>query len=82
MRIVSADTGGAVLDEAYEPIGLIPTVAVLVEKPYKTATMSIVKYADPFNYDLSGREAIKDEVFLSIKLAKKVKPDVIHSDSS
>ena len=82
MRIVSADTGGAVLDENYEPVGLIATTAVLVEKPYKTATMSIVKYADPFSYDLSGREAIRDEVFLAIKLAKKVKPDVIHLDSS
>ncbi|ACJ15503.1 hypothetical protein, conserved [Thermococcus onnurineus NA1] len=82
MRIVAADTGGALLTEEYEPVGLIATVAVLVEKPYRTATLSIVKYADPFNYDMSGRQAVKDEAFLAVKLAKKVKPDVIHLDST
>ncbi|EHR79581.1 hypothetical protein OCC_09304 [Thermococcus litoralis DSM 5473] len=82
MRIVSADTGGAVLDENYNPIGLIATAAVLVEKPYRTATLSIVKYSNPFDYDLSGRKALRDEAFLALKLARKVKPDVIHLDSS
>ncbi|WP_297470780.1 DUF4152 family protein [Thermococcus sp.] len=82
MRIVSADAGGALLDENYEPIGLIATVAVLVEKPYKTATLTRVKYADPFNYDMSGRQAIKDEAFLAVELAREVKPDVIHLDST
>jgi len=82
MRIVSADTGGALLNENYEPIGLIATVAVLVEKPYKTATMSRVKYADPLNYDMSGRQAIRDEALLAVELAREVKPDVIHLDST
>lgn len=82
MRIVSADTGGALLDENYNPIGLIATAAVLVERPYKTAKLSITKYSDPFKYDLSGRMALKDETFLALKLAKKVKPDVIHLDST
>lgn len=82
MRIVAADTGGAVLDENYNPIGLIATAAVLVEKPYRTAKISIVRYSNPFNYDLSGRQALKDEAFLALKLAKKVKPDVVHLDST
>jgi len=82
MRIVSADTGGALLTENYEPVGLIATAAVLVEKPYKTATLSRVRYADPFNYDMSGRQAIKDEAFLAVELAREVKPDVIHLDST
>ncbi|WP_456321452.1 DUF4152 family protein [Palaeococcus sp. (in: euryarchaeotes)] len=82
MRIVSADTGGALLDGEYEPIGLIATAAVLVEKPFRTASLSIVKYSNPFDYDTSGRDAIKDETLLALKLAKKVKPDVIHLDSS
>ncbi|EEB73070.1 DUF4152 family protein [Thermococcus sp. AM4] len=82
MRIVSADTGGALLTEDYEPIGLIATAAVLVEKPYKTATLSRVKYADPFNYDMSGRQAIRDEALLAVELAREVKPDVIHLDST
>ena len=82
MRIVSADTGGALLDENYEPIGLIATAAVLVEKPYRTATLSRVKYADPFNYDMSGRQAIKDEALLAIELAREVRPEVIHLDST
>ncbi|USS41259.1 DUF4152 family protein [Thermococcus aggregans] len=82
MRIVSADTGGALLDENYNPIGLIATAAVLVEKPYRTAKMSIVKYSDPFNYDINGSRALRDEAFLALKLAKKVKPDVIHLDST
>ncbi|WP_456421940.1 DUF4152 family protein [Thermococcus sp.] len=82
MRIVSADTGGALLTEDYEPIGLIATAAVLVEKPYKTATLSKVKYADPFDYDMSGRQAIRDEALLAVELAREVKPDVIHLDST
>lgn len=82
MRIVAADTGGALLDEVYNPVGLIATAAVLVEKPYRTATLSRVKYADPFNYDMSGRQAVKDEAFLAVELAREVKPDVVHLDST
>uniref|UniRef100_UPI0004540D8B Uncharacterized protein PF2046 n=1 Tax=Pyrococcus furiosus (strain ATCC 43587 / DSM 3638 / JCM 8422 / Vc1) TaxID=186497 RepID=UPI0004540D8B len=81
-RIVAADTGGAVLDETFEPIGLIATVAVLVEKPYRSAKEVMVKYANPYDYDLTGRQAIRDEVLLAIELARKVKPDVIHLDST
>ncbi|NJE03688.1 DUF4152 family protein [Thermococcus sp. MV11] len=82
MRIVSADTGGALLTGDYEPVGLIATAAVLVEKPYRTATTSMVRYADPFNYDMSGRQAIRDEALLAVELARKVKPDVVHLDST
>ncbi|MDK2914697.1 MAG: hypothetical protein PWQ79_1612 [Thermococcaceae archaeon] len=82
MRVVASDTGGALLTEDYEPLGLIATVAVLVEKPYRTASLSRVKYADPFNYDMSGRQAIRDEAYLAAKLAREVKPDVVHLDST
>jgi hypothetical protein len=82
MRIVAADTGGALLDDVYNPIGLISTVAVLVEKPYRTASLTKVKYADPFNYDMSGRQAIRDEAFLAVELAREANPDVIHLDST
>ncbi|WP_048152491.1 DUF4152 family protein [Palaeococcus ferrophilus] len=82
MRIVSADTGGALLDRNYTPVGLIATAAVLVEKPYRTASMSIARFSDPFNYDMRGRQAMRDEVLLALKLAKKVKPDVVHIDST
>ncbi|ASJ11757.1 DUF4152 family protein [Thermococcus thioreducens] len=82
MRIVSADTGGALLTEDYEPVGLIATAAVLVDKPYRTATLSIVKYGNPFDYDMSGRQAVREEAFLAVELARKVRPDVIHLDST
>lgn len=82
MRIVAADTGGALLTEDYEPVGLIATAAVLVEKPYRTATLSVVRYANPFDYDMSGRQAVKDEAFLAVELAREVKPEVIHLDST
>jgi len=82
MRIVAADTGGALLREDYEVVGLIATSAVLVEKPYKTANLSVVRYANPFEYDLSGKQAIGDEIELAIDLARKVKPDVVHIDST
>ncbi|NJE09581.1 DUF4152 family protein [Thermococcus sp. MAR1] len=82
MRIVAADTGGALLDEEYNPIGLIATAAVLVEKPYKTATTSMVRYANPFDYDMSGRQAVREEAFLAVELARGVKPNVIHLDST
>ncbi|AJC72205.1 hypothetical protein X802_08695 [Thermococcus guaymasensis DSM 11113] len=82
MRIVAADTGGALLTEDYQPIGLIATAAVLVEKPYRTATLSRVRYANPFDYDMSGRQAIRDEAFLAVEFAREVKPDVVHLDST
>jgi len=82
MRFVSADTGGGLLTEDYELVGLIATAAVLVEKPYRTASLSRVRYADPFNYDLSGRQAVRDEAFLAVELAREVRPDVIHLDST
>ncbi|ASJ03119.1 hypothetical protein A3L09_07565 [Thermococcus profundus] len=82
MRIVAADTGGALLDEAYNPLGLVATAAVLVEKPYKTASVSLVRYADPFSYDMSGRQAIRDETYLAVELAREVMPDVVHLDST
>ncbi|ASJ14675.1 DUF4152 family protein [Thermococcus radiotolerans] len=82
MRIVAADTGGALLDEEYNPIGLIATAAVLVERPYRTATMSVVRYGNPFDYDMSGRQAVREEAFLAVELAREVKPDVIHLDST
>lgn len=82
MRVVSADTGGALLDGNYIPVGLIATSAVLVEKPYRSASLNIVRFSDPFNYDMRGRQAIRDEVLLALKLAKKVKPDVVHIDST
>ncbi|ASJ03964.1 DUF4152 family protein [Thermococcus barossii] len=82
MRIVAADTGGALLTEDYEPVGLIATAAVLVERPYRTATLSRARYADPFNYDMSGRQAIRDEALLAVELARETKPDVVHLDST
>jgi len=82
MRVVSADTGGALLTEDYEPVGLIATAAVLAEKPYRTATLNRVRYADPFNYDMSGRQAVRDEAFLAVELSREVKPDVVHLDST
>ncbi|NJF24718.1 DUF4152 family protein [Thermococcus sp. Bubb.Bath] len=82
MRFVSADTGGGLLTEDYELVGLIATAAVLVEKPHRTASLSRVKYADPYNYDLSGRQAIRDEAYLAVELAKETKPDVVHLDST
>ncbi|WP_148882817.1 DUF4152 family protein [Thermococcus aciditolerans] len=82
MKIVAADTGGALLTEDYEPVGLIATAAVLVERPYRTAALSVARYADPFNYDMSGRQAVRDEAFLAVELAREVKPDVIHLDST
>jgi hypothetical protein len=82
MRFVSADTGGGLLTEDYELVGLIATAAVLVEKPYRTASISRVKYADPFNYDLSCRQAIRDEAYLAVELANEVRPHVVHLDST
>ncbi len=81
-RIVAVDTGGALLDEGYNPVGLIATAAVLVERPYLTATFSTVRYSDPTDYDMSGREAIITEVKLAAELARKFKPDVVHIDST
>lgn len=82
MNIIASDTGGALLDEEYTPLGLIATAAVYVEKPYITAKRSIVRYSNPFDHDLSGKKAIRDEVLLAIQLARETKADVIHLDST
>ncbi|WP_461865194.1 DUF4152 family protein [Thermococcus sp.] len=82
MKIVASDTGGALLDKTYSPIGLIATTAVVVEKPYKTASITMVKYSDPFTYNINSRKIIRKEVLLAMKLARKIKPDVVHIDSS
>ncbi len=81
-RIVAADTGGALLDDEYNPIGLVATAAVLVERPYLTARISRVLYPEPEGYDMSGRQAIVAEVKLADELARETKPDVIHIDST
>ncbi|NPA48196.1 MAG: DUF4152 domain-containing protein [Thermococci archaeon] len=81
-RIVAADTGGALLDEDYQPLGLIATAAVLVERPYLTATACEVRYQKPEGYDMSGRKAIVEEIKLAAELARKFRPDAVHIDST
>lgn len=80
MRIISADSAAAILDEKFTPLELIASVAVLVEPPYREATIRLVepifkKVDDSF-------EVIVYEAQLCQALLEKVKADAVHLDST
>ena len=78
MRIIAADSGGAILGEDLEPTHVICTVAVLVEPPYRSPTALL---AEPSfcpmdrSYSLLVRE-----LELCSKLLERYGADIIHFD--
>lgn len=80
MRIISADSGAAVLDEQFKPVYLVASVSVLVEEPYREPALRL---AEPIFKEVdSGFEVIVHEAELCRSLVDKVKADVIHLDMS
>ena len=80
MRIVSADSAAAILDENFAPQMLVASAAVLVEPPYREAhkrlALPIFKEVDD-SYDV-----IVNEAQLCQALLETVKANVVHLDSS
>ena len=80
MRIIAADSGGALLDERFEPTHIVCTVAVLVEPPYR-APSAILPEPSFCSADDSYPLLVK-ELELCRRLLEKHEADVIHFDMS
>lgn len=80
MRIISADSGAALLNERYEVMSIVAAVSVLVEPPYRIAQKCI---AEPiFSRISNSHELIVHELELCEMLLKETKADVVHLDMS
>ena len=43
VRVISADSGAAILDEQFKPVFLVASVSVLVEPPYREPSTRIAE---------------------------------------
>jgi hypothetical protein len=80
LRIISADSSAAVLNEKFEPLTIVATASVLVNPPYRepSACLAEAVFADASN----GHEVVIHEAELCRDLLGKVKADVVHLDMS
>jgi hypothetical protein len=80
VKIVSADSGAAILNDQYQPVYLVASAAVLVEPPYREP---ITRIAEPIFKEVeTGFDVIVHEAELCLKLLETVKADVVHLDMS
>jgi hypothetical protein len=80
LRIISADSAAAILDDKFMPISLIASSAVMVTPPYREAQIHI---AEPIFKEVeNGFEAIVYEAKLCQNLLETVNADVVHLDTS
>lgn len=80
MRIISADSGAALLNERFEATSIVAAVAVIVEPPYRLTKKSL---AEPIFTTISNsHELIVHELELCQALLKETKADVVHLDMS
>lgn len=80
MRIISADSSAAILNDKFEPSLIVATAAVLACAPYREPEAML---ADPIFADArDGHEVIVHEAELCRDLIGKIKADVVHLDMS
>jgi hypothetical protein len=80
MKVISADSAAAILDKEFKPTHLVASVSVLVEAPYREASLRL---AEPIFREVdSGFEVIVHEAELCHGMLDKVKADVVHLDMS
>lgn len=78
MRVISADSAAAILDQQFKPIYLVASVSVLVNPPYREPYFRL---AGPIFREVeSGFEVIVHEAELCRNLLDKMKADVVHLD--
>ena len=78
LRVISADSGAAILDKQYQPLYLVASALVLVEPPYREPSFRI---AEPIFKEVdTGLEVIVHEAELCRALLDKIKADVVHLD--
>ncbi len=80
MRIISADSAAAILDEQYNALVLVASASVVVDPPYREPSYRL---AEPIFREVdSGFEVIVHEAELCRSLLDKIKADVVHLDMS
>jgi hypothetical protein len=80
LRIVSADSSAAILDEDFNPVCLVASASVVVNEPYREAQ---VRLAKPIFKEVSdGYEVIVGEAELCRDLLSIVQAKVVHLDVS
>ena len=80
LRVVTADSGAAILDERFEPLLIVAVTAVLVKPPYRKASLCL---SEPiFRKVEDGSFLIVHELELCQRLLKDIKADVVHLDMS
>lgn len=80
LRVVTADSGAAILNEHFKPLLIVAATAVLVKPPYRKASLCL---SEPiFRKVEDGSFLIVHELELCQRLLKEVEADVVHLDMS
>jgi hypothetical protein len=80
LRIISADSAAAILDDKFVPLNIVASVAVLVEPPYREAH---TRLAEPiFREAENCYDVIVHEAELCQMLLETTKADVVHLDTT
>jgi len=80
LRVISADSGGALLNERFEPTHVVCTVAVLVEPPYRAPSALL---AEPSFCPIDDSyPLLVKELELCRRMLEQHEADVIHFDMS
>ena len=80
MKVISADSAAAILDEQFKPVYYVASVSVLVEPPYREPSFRL---AEPIFREVeTGFDVIVHEAELCRSLLDKMKADVVHLDMS
>jgi len=80
LRIISADSAAAILDDQFNAVTHVASVSVLVETPYREPLFRIVEPI--FRQVEEGLDIIVHEAELCRNLLDKMKADVVHLDMS
>jgi hypothetical protein len=80
LRVISADSAAAILDEKFTPLCLVASASVLVNPPYREPQ---VRLAEPIFREVEDSyDVIVHEAELCRDLLDKVEADVVHLDMS
>jgi hypothetical protein len=80
LRIISADSAAAILDQQFKPLYLVASISVLVNSPYRESSFRL---AEPiFKKVEDSFDVIVHEAELCGSLLDKINADVIHLDMS
>jgi hypothetical protein len=80
LRVVSADSAAAILDEKFNPLQIIASTSVLVNPPYREAS---ARLAEPIFQEVeNGYAVVVHEAELCRDLLDTVEADVVHLDMS